>query len=181
MEEYILEKNGRKRNAVRKTCACCGKDFLVRASWANTQKYCSRKCAHESSKKRVVVNCAYCGKLFERVDNKLLNSKSGLYFCCRNHKDKAQSLRGGIKEIMSKHYGTGDGKYDYRHRAFEEYEHKCAICEWHEDERALEVHHIDENRENNDITNLIILCPICHKYLTLHLYTLEELKQKKNK
>ena len=40
---------------------------------------------------------------------------------------------------------------------------------------VLEVHHIDENRNNNDISNLVILCPICHKYLTLHLYTLEQL------
>lgn len=181
MEEHILDKNGRKRNAVRKTCSYCGKDFLVRASWVNTQKYCSRKCAHESSKKRAIVNCAYCGKSFERVGSKLLNSKSGLYFCCREHKDKAQSLEGGIKEIMPEHYSTGEGKNDYRYRAFKKYEHKCSICGWCEDERVLEVHHIDADRTNNDITNLTILCPICHRYLTLHLYTLEELKQKRKK
>lgn len=179
MEEYILEKDGRKRRAVRKTCAYCGKEFLVRASWEERQMYCSCKCAHENSKKRIMVICAYCGKPFEKVNNRLSSSKSGLYFCCRKHKDRAQSLKGGIKEVMPKHYGTGNGRYDYRHRAFEEYEHKCAICGWCEDERVLEVHHIDEDRANNDITNLMILCPICHRYLTLHLYTVEELKQRR--
>lgn len=49
---------------------------------------------------------------------------------------------------------------------------------WREDERILEVHHIDENRSNNEITNLIILCPICHRYISLSIYTLSELKNK---
>ncbi len=178
MEEYILEKNGRKRKAIRKNCICCGKEFLVRASWADRQVYCSRDCAHKNSQRRIVVTCGYCGKSFEKVSSKLSNSKSGLYFCCREHKDRAQSLKGGIKEIMPEHYDTGDGKYNYRVRAFKEYEHKCAVCGWCEDERVLEVHHIDEDRTNNDVINLIILCPICHKYLTLHLYTLKELLKK---
>lgn len=63
----------------------------------------------------------------------------------------------------------------YRRNAFLYYPHKCKICGWSKDERVLEVHHIDENRDNNDISNLVILCPTCHKYLTLHLYTLEQL------
>jgi 5-methylcytosine-specific restriction endonuclease McrA len=31
---------------------------------------------------------------------------------------------------------------------------------------VLEVAHIDGNRSNNDLTNLAILCPICHKITT---------------
>jgi len=55
------------------------------------------------------------------------------------------------------------------------YPHKCYVCGYNDDERILEVHHVDENRNNNDINNLKILCPNCHKKLSLHLYTLEEL------
>ena len=61
----------------------------------------------------------------------------------------------------------------YRRNAFDYYPHKCAICGWDEDVRILEVHHIDENHDNNELNNLMILCPICHKKLTLHLYKLE--------
>ena len=61
----------------------------------------------------------------------------------------------------------------YRRNAFDYYPHKCAICGWNEDKRILEVHHIDENHDNNELNNLMILCPICHKKLTLHLYKLE--------
>ena len=52
------------------------------------------------------------------------------------------------------------------------FRHKCAVCGYNEDERILEVHHIDENHSNNDIGNLCILCPNCHKKITLHLYRL---------
>ena len=68
------------------------------------------------------------------------------------------------------HYGSSGG--DYRKIAFNDYEHKCAVCGWNEDERILEVHHIDSNRENNEIDNLIILCPTCHRKITLHYYKL---------
>lgn len=63
----------------------------------------------------------------------------------------------------------------YRRNAFNAYEHKCAICGYDEDERILEVHHLDENHGNNDISNLVILCPNCHKKLTLHLFSYQEL------
>ena len=33
-----------------------------------------------------------------------------------------------------------------------------------------EIHHIDENRQNNELSNLMILCPLCHKKLTTHKY-----------
>ena len=177
-KKYIYDNNGKRREAVERECVNCHKIFLVRKAWANKQLYCSRECNSLTHRKRIIVNCEYCGKPFEKVQSKLENSKSGLYFCCREHKDLAQRLEFGCKEIMPDHYGTANGAYSYRQWAFNEYEHKCAVCGWCEDERVLEVHHIDEDRSNNDINNLIILCPICHRYLTLHLYTLEELRTK---
>lgn len=66
----------------------------------------------------------------------------------------------------------------YRRNAFEAYPHECAICGYNEEERILEVHHIDENRGNNKIDNLVILCPNCHKKITLHLSSYEELLDK---
>jgi len=52
--------------------------------------------------------------------------------------------------------------------------HKCAVCGWAEDERILEVHHKDEDRSNNALDNLIILCPTCHRKITLGYYKLTE-------
>ena len=44
---------------------------------------------------RQEVECAYCHKKFIKNKAALANSKSGLYFCCREHKDLAQCVRTG--------------------------------------------------------------------------------------
>ncbi|WP_444210111.1 HNH endonuclease [Dialister succinatiphilus] len=67
--------------------------------------------------------------------------------------------------------------YNYRRNAYRNYPHKCAVCGWDEDEDILEVHHIDENREHNELFNLIILCPICHRKLSSHKYKLVNREQ----
>ena len=44
-------------------------------------------------------------------------------------------------------------------------EHKCYSCnltEWCGQPIPIELHHIDGNRENNNLSNLQILCPNCH-------------------
>ncbi len=46
-------------------------------------------------------------------------------------------------------------------------EHKCETCgctEWTGKPIPLELHHIDGNRFNNALVNLIILCPNCHAF-----------------
>lgn len=54
---------------------------------------------------------------------------------------------------------------DYRKRALKYYNNKCKVCL--EDRlHVLQIHHKDENRNNNDILNLEILCANCH--LDLH-------------
>lgn len=40
----------------------------------------------------------------------------------------------------------------------------CEICGWNKAKEVLEVHHKDLNRSNEDISNLQILCPTCHRY-----------------
>jgi len=41
---------------------------------------------------------------------------------------------------------------------FKEYHHRCAIC----NSENPHIHHIDDDPSNNDIMNLIPLCPNCH-------------------
>jgi hypothetical protein len=43
-------------------------------------------------------------------------------------------------------------------RVLAEYRHRCAIC----GEDRPQLHHIDENPDNNDPQNLLPLCPNCH-------------------
>ncbi len=41
----------------------------------------------------------------------------------------------------------------------------CPVCK-NEDVDHFQIHHIDENSENNEFENLLILCPICHSKIT---------------
>ena len=130
------------------------------------------------SNQRTKVICAYCGMEFYKANSKLANSKSGMYFCCREHKDLAQCLNSGpeFEKIRPEHYTSSEESegtiYTYRNIALRSYPHECAICGWNEDIDVLEVHHIDENRSHNELDNLIVLCPICHRKLTSHKYQL---------
>ena len=48
-------------------------------------------------------------------------------------------------------------------------EQKCEVCglsEWMGKPIPLELHHIDSNRYNNNIDNLMVLCPTCHAQIT---------------
>jgi 5-methylcytosine-specific restriction endonuclease McrA len=156
------------------------------------------KCLEEERKKKseehsVIVECAYCGKKFRKVLSALNKSKSGLYFCCREHKDLAQNLSSDEKfrKMLPPHYGENRTKEElkkhtkrkntttpcsttYRAKAFKYYPNKCAICGYHDDDDTalLDVHHIDSDRNNIDIENLIILCPNCHRKLTSKKYKL---------
>lgn len=42
---------------------------------------------------------------------------------------------------------------------------KCPFCS-NEDVDHFEVHHIDENPNNNEIQNLLLVCPLCHSKIT---------------
>jgi HNH endonuclease len=57
---------------------------------------------------------------------------------------------------------THNKRVNYRKIAFEHYDPLCAHCGFGI-RAVLEVAHIDGNRLNNEIGNLVILCPNCHK------------------
>ena len=146
---------------------------------SNRKHHICPECQKEDLKNKntqIECECAYCHKKFFKAPSKLLQSKSKLYFCCREHKDLAQRLDSGkqFETIRPNHYGTVS--IDYRLTALRNYPHKCELCGWDEDIDFLEVHHIDENRKNNTLENLMILCPICHKKLTTHKYKLKNRK-----
>jgi len=70
--------------------------------------------------------------------------------------------------------GKNNGMYihgngiDYRTTALIELPNECDICKIY-DIDVLQVHHIDEDRDNNKVENLRILCANCH--LKLHKNT----------
>jgi 5-methylcytosine-specific restriction endonuclease McrA len=62
--------------------------------------------------------------------------------------------------------------------------YECEICKinkWQNEALVLELHHIDENHKNNDLDNLQILCPNCHRQQHISLDVLNMNKHLINK
>ncbi|MEK7211258.1 MAG: hypothetical protein AAB731_01360 [Patescibacteria group bacterium] len=142
-------------------CKICDKSFYakprhIKIGWG---KYCSKKCQYIGQKSGKKVKCATCGMALYRTPRDFKKSKSKKFFCNKScfciWKNKhlffgdrhvnwkggerayrAMMLRGGTKQI-------------------------CRLCK-NDDKRILIVHHLDKNRKNNNIKNLIWLCRNCH-------------------
>lgn len=70
------------------------------------------------------------------------------------------------KSCANTHFRTGPShpnwKEDrYRSTCFAHHAKRCVVCG---EERIVEVHHLDEDANNNDPGNLIPLCPTHHAY-----------------
>lgn len=50
----------------------------------------------------------------------------------------------------------------FKANIFEEKCYTCGLTEWCGEKIPLELHHIDQNSTNNNINNLMIVCPNCH-------------------
>ena len=159
---------------ISKNCLNCEIEFLAqkREVKRGNGKFCSLKCSSAYRTKLVIikgpktpnVSCAHCKKEFYLKLSRHKLSKSGLYFCCRAHKDVSQKI-GGIKEIMPSHYGVitrKDNCKHYRKKAFSAKSQSCERCGYNSHPAAIIVHHIDRDRMNDDILNLEVLCANCH-------------------
>lgn len=155
---------------IKTNCLNCQNDFdaHLKELKRGNGKYCSRKCSHEARVKNLVpkdpnVTCSYCSTRFYLNESKRMASKSGLYFCCRAHKDLAQHKSFNLSEMWPDHYNSSPyDSSDYRALAFTKYEKKCMRCGYDKITDILEVHHKDHDRKNNSIDNLEVLCPNCH-------------------
>lgn len=104
--------------------------------------------------------CEFCGKI---MTSKYASGRFCDEQCYRKFVAKFNS------EVRFKDAKRND---TYRALAFRHYSHKCAVCGYKECVDILEVHHKDGDRNNNALDNLVILCPNCHKKITLKLFVL---------
>jgi len=153
---------------ITKNCLICKSLFTSRLAdhKRGGAKFCSRKCfgihkSHQmSGKLKPNTKCAYCQKPLYRNKSKLSASKSGLHFCCNEHKNIAQRIESSFSEMRPDHYKNGVN--GYRTKAIHHYGPHCQVCNYTNIQEILVVHHKDENHTNNHIDNLQVLCPNCH-------------------
>jgi len=189
--EIIYYSKGKKYTGRVRKCLDCGKKETVRLS--NNAKYCS-SCSQKHKKSCVKDNEVFVihGKARQR-GYKIKCPKCGLERIVRNDfKYKTKLCKHCSTSEIYKKIGkeTGPLKYkngigSFRKKALKYFSPKCFICK-EENIKKIDVHHIDQDRTNNDITNLIPLCKSCHRYIhnylrkgLIHKEAIEAIKLKK--
>ena len=159
-------------------CKTCNSEFLMPLKRFNYKKsigeniYCCKDCSkHRDSTK---IKCYTCGKEIWVSNTRIKRSKTGKIFCSKH----CATIENNHSKIGKKHPNYKGGIGSYRRYALREFPHECAVCGWNEDVDVLQIHHIDENRKNNQKENLIILCPTCHFKITIGKYELTSDRKK---
>lgn len=137
-----------------KSCELCGTSFFTDKWKFKTKKYCSRACTWKANQKNVpttVVNCARCGGECVREAREL--KRRSVFYCSRNCQSEAIT-----KEMPLTNTWAGVRTWFSRKNRMSE----CSACGYDEHPKILVIHHKDRNRSNNNLSNLIVLCPNCH-------------------
>ena len=142
-------------------CKNCNKDVIKKPSEVKRTKniFCNHKCQGEYSSKRIPCQCAYCGESITKTLSSINRSRSGNMFCDRSCATSFNNTKYKTGELHP-NYTSGYGSY--RSRAIKHYGEHCSKCNYDKIIHILQVHHIDNDRQNNKIENLQVLCPNCH-------------------
>lgn len=144
-----LGKGNYKGGKVEKECEFCGRKFKI-FPCLNRIKYCSSKCFHNSTRRRTPWNKGLTSKTDKRVmaySEKRCGSESHFW-------------RGG------KSFEEYPAKFNkiFKLKIKQRDSFTCQKCGTKEDELkwSLSIHHIDFDKNNINIKNLISLCRACH-------------------
>lgn len=149
------------------SCHFCSKTFFRKQSQLAISKrhFCSPKCQYEARKTGKLITCFICGKCVYKKKKDILYSKSGKYFCGQRCSNKWL----GSQRLAERHPNWVSGEFAYKEILSRQSPHKkCLLCGY-KNKEAIIVHHVDQNRKNNKVENLVWLCRNCHHLV--HNYT----------
>ena len=122
--------------------------FITKQSEKNDRLYGPVEC-HKK-------NCTICGNEYEIIGRKKTKKIQNSKYCgrsCANHRGKGLEWeKNHPNRFLS----------NYRTICFTEWDESCVVCGYY---KIVDVHHIDEDRKNNNVKNLIPLCPNHHMEL----------------
>jgi hypothetical protein len=148
-------------------CKCCKKKFYVPKYRIETARFCSIECQNYKQYIKSKHKCLQCSKEFEDSPSRIGKRKFCSTDCYSENKrvyKDTQSKRRAQKTLVNNKRGINWSTNNRKH-VFALKEKKCVKCGYNEYDFCLDVHHIDHNPNNNDISNLELLCVICHRKL----------------
>lgn len=119
---------------------------------------CSKECGYKIRNKNISKLCDNCGIIITKSPSEFKKTKSGNHFCS---KSCAVTLNNKLYKTGNNHPNYKLGKGSYRNYKLNNSCKKCENCGI-QDIRVLQVHHIDKDRNNNELNNLKLLCANCH-------------------
>ena len=144
-------------------------------------KYCKKffttqsihhKVNHEGMCYLNPVNIAHCRECDKIIDRNVTKNAGKRLYCsnsCSAKWNNREGLTGGLREKIDNGgvhpRFNPNGENAHRDICLEHWEHKCVICDW---DISVDIHHIDENHDNNDKENLIPLCANHHRMCSMN-------------
>lgn len=129
--------------------------------------------------------CIDCGTNFTYIPEKKLSKKPERCPVCKKKRRSLQVMLSRKKKIPETEIGCGSGNsYKNKHQplGIQTYRRaKGTECAWCGSTKSLLVHHLDENRYNNELSNLVTICKRCHQqHHTVRNMTTGRYEAKKN-
>lgn len=144
---------------VRRACLSCGTDFSVRRCYAKRGqgKFCSTSCA--TTHRNLHNNPTKSAEVRKKIsaNHADVSGKNNPMFG-----KKGQDAPGYIDGRRIGEAGQRLKDSAWRVVAFRHKERRCELCGSEPAGRRLHVHHIDGDRMNNHLENLIVVCVECH-------------------
>ena len=151
MGYYVIPKN----SYTQKKCLSCNETFDSLKS--DNRKFCSQSCSvtFNNKKRKNVKTCVNCGDVIENKGKKFC--KLECFFEYQQSK-QFELIEEGELTLYSRNYK----KY-----LIHKHGEKCMECGWcevnkHTGRDPIELEHNDGNSENNELSNLKLLCPNCN-------------------
>lgn len=127
---------------IKDNCKGCGQEFEHK-HWDNKQ-YCSKECYY--NKDKVKANCESCGK--EVLKSASISKRNTGNYCSRECYDSRRKKDLKRLKRSTKYY---DDLLSNSSCA-------CGVSEKY----LLQIHHMDGNHNNNDESNIEVVCANCH-------------------
>ena len=161
-------------------CFFCKENYSLPLSAVSaSSQFCSQACYGESKKNGFIIECNNCDNKFYK--NQWALSQKELHFCSKNcyhvfykkttNQERINKNSNVLNQLIKpypKYYSIS-----YRNKAIKFYGLKCqnSSCLINKNNIDLkasqfDVDHIDGNRNNNNMSNLQVLCCLCHSYKT---------------
>jgi hypothetical protein len=154
-------------------CLYCGKNFVI-PSKKPRQKYCCRQCWLDDPKKKQKIICEYCGKEVLKIPAAIKRAKH--HYCSKQCCDLDKKGKEGNRIKNGIEYAHGYRKILVRPNKYE-FEHRL-IMEKHIGRKLSQdevVHHINRNKLDNRIENLLL----CTKAEHIELHRKEHLEHRR--